>query len=259
MFNPMDRTRTLTPVRAWVETAKAIAADNDLHLGNVFVHIASPLTVDEEEQAVVRRVDAFLREHDEYGVSTVANTIFPESLDRGDGVHALTERYLQVFNRVMKSSGWGRYFERLVRWPRREGDQPINQLACMVEMLTEARTGTFHTEKYEMVIGDPARDLRKIQGRPCLGLIELKPEKPNTLHMTATYRNHHYVRKTLGNMLGLASLQGFLARESGFEVGTLTLCSTSARLETVGGRWGKQAVRDLIADCDGLLTSRLAA
>lgn len=258
MFNPMDPKLTPTPVRAWVETAKAIGAEGGFHLGNVFVHIEAPLAMDEAELGVVRHVDEFLRSHGQYGVSTVANTIFPTDLDRGDGVMALTDRYLAVFDRAMKG-GWGRYFERLVRWPNPKGGAPINQLAGMVEMLREARTGTFHTDKYELIISDPARYFKSIQGRPCLSLIELKAKKPGTLHMTATYRNHHYVRKTLGNILGLAALQIFLARETGFQVGSLTLCSTSARLETNGVPWGKSAVRQLIAACDRRLVTRRAA
>ena len=44
-------------------------------------------------------------------------------------------------------------------------------------MLSKARTGTFHTEKYELVVSDPARRMRNVQGRNCLSLVELKPEK----------------------------------------------------------------------------------
>jgi thymidylate synthase len=127
-------------------------------------------------------------------------------------------------------------------------------------MLRQARTGKhFYTDRYELVVSDPTRDMKKHLGRQCLSLIELKPERPNKLHMLATYRNHHYVRKSLGNILGLAELQAFIAREAGFEVGTLTLSSTSATLETVSGAWGKNDVRKLINACDEILVRKLAA
>ena len=255
-YNPMAPTRTL--VHGWLETAKVIQKTDGFHLGGVFVHIEDPLRMARDELAVVRHVDAFLRAHNQYPVSTVANTIFPASLDQGDGVDAFTERYLQVFERSMKS-GWGRYFERLVRWPDPKGGPPINQLAVIIDMLKGARTGTFHTDKYELVVSDPARRIRNVRDRPCLSLIELKPEKPNRLHMLATYRNHYYVQKTLGNMLGLASLQEFIAREAGFEAGTLTISSTNATLETSAGLWGKNDVRTLIDQCDKLLLKQLAA
>lgn len=263
-FNPMDVTLTRTPVRAWVETAKELIEADDFHLGGVNVHIQHPQIMSDREIAVIRRVDEFLRAHGQYPVATVANTIFPQSLDCGDGAEALAVRYMEVFNRAMRS-GWGRYFERFVAWPDPKGGTPINQLAIVIDMLSEARTGTFHTEKYELVVSDPARRMRNVRNRPCLSLIELKPEKAtNQLHIYATYRNHYYVQKTLGNILGLADLQAFIAREAGFEVGTLTLNSTSATLETNSGKdgvgkWGKNDIRQLITECDQLLAKQRAA
>ncbi len=256
-YNPMKPART--PVQGWVEAAIAIRKTDDLHLGGLFVHIQEPLAMNSHEQAVVRHVDGFLRGHGQYPVSTVANTIFPASLDHGDGVEALTERYLRVYDRRMRS-GWGRYFQRFVAWPSPKSKAPINQLEVMVDMLKQARTGkSFYTDRYELVVSDPSRDMKKHLGRQCLSLIELKPEKPNRLHMLAIYRNHHYIRKSLGNILGLVELQAFIAREAGFEIGTLTLNSTSANLETVGGAWGKNDVRTLIDDCDEILFRKLAA
>jgi len=255
-YNPIAPVRT--PTQGWVEAAKAILKTDDFHLGGLFVHIEDPLAMGRQDLAVVRHVDGFLRSHGQYPVSTVANTIFPASLDHGDGIKALSERYLRVFDRSMKS-GWGRYFERFVKWPTPEGKEPINQIEVIIDMLNEARTGTFHTDKYELVVSDPARRIRNVRNRPCLSLIELKPEKPNRLHMLATYRNHYYIQKTLGNILGLAELQAFIAREAKFEVGTLTLSSTSATLETVGGEWGKKDVRTLIEACDEMLVKKLAA
>ena len=126
-FNPMDTSLTSTPVRAWVETAKTICNADGFHLGGVNVHIHRPLLMNDGEVAVIRHVDRFLREHGKYPISTVANTIFPESLDHGDGAEALAERYMKTFKRSMKL-GWGRYFERFVAWPNPEGGKPINQL-----------------------------------------------------------------------------------------------------------------------------------
>lgn len=87
-------------------------------------------------------------------------------------------------------------------------------------------------------------------------MIELKPQRNGSLHMIALYRNHYYVPKTLGNLLGLGRLLGFIARESGFEVGTLTLNSTSAHLDTEG--WGKGDVTSLVDDCAARLVRAAA-
>ena len=75
-FNPMDVTLTDTPVRAWVETAKALRDADGFHLGGVIVHIQNPSLMNDRKIAVVQHVDSFLREHGQYPISTVANTIF---------------------------------------------------------------------------------------------------------------------------------------------------------------------------------------
>lgn len=244
-YNPMPAAST--PVRAWVEAAVRLRAQPNLTLGGLMLHIEQPLAVGADEEAVIMTVDRFLRQHGVYPIVTVANTIFPSSLDRGDGIDALRERYLQVYKRRMCTQGeWGRYFERMVNWPDRKGGR-IDQLAENIRMLNGARTGRFYENRYEIIISDPVRDMRKALNCQCLSMVELKPQRNGSLHMIALYRNHYYVQKTLGNLLGLGRLLGFIARESGFEVGTLTLNSTSAHLDTEG--WGKADVTSLVDDC----------
>jgi thymidylate synthase len=218
---------------------------------------SQPLRVDPDEEAVIMTVDRFLRQQGKHPVVTVANTIFPSTLDRGDGIDALRERYLPVYKRRMCMQGeWGRYFERMINWEDRKGGR-IDQLAENIRMLTESRDGgRFYENRYEIIISDPVKDMLKALNRQCLSMIELKPERNGALHMIAVYRNHYYVQKTLGNLLGLGRLLGFIARESGFDVGTLTLNSTSARLETDG--WGKAAVTSLIDDCTARLVRAAA-
>lgn len=248
-YNPMPAAST--PVHAWVEAAAHLRTQPDLALGGLMLHIEQPLVVDSNEEAVIIIIDRFLRKHGAHPVVTVANTIFPSALDRGDGVVALRERYLKVYKRRMCTPGeWGRYFERMVNWEDRKGGR-IDQLAENVRMLKNARTGRFYENRYEIVISDPVRDMRKALNRQCLSMIELKPERNGSLHMIALYRNHYYVQKTLGNLLGLGRLLSFIARESGFEVGTLTVNSTSARLDTEG--WGKADVIALVDDCTNRL------
>lgn len=244
-YNPMPAAST--PVRAWVEAAVHLCAQPNLTLGGLMLHIEQPLAVHPDEEAVIMIVDRFLRRHEAYPIATVVNTIFPSALDRADGIDALRERYLQIYKRRMCAQGeWGRYFERMVNWQDRKGGR-IDQLAENIRMLKDARTGRFYENRYEIIISDPVRDMRKALNRQCLSMIELKPERNGSLHMIALYRNHYYVQKTLGNLLGLGRLLGFIARESGFHVGTLTVNSTSARLDTEG--WGKSDVISLVDDC----------
>ena len=51
------------------------------------------------------------------------------------------------------------------------------------------------------------------------------------LRMAATYRNQYYVQKALGNMLGIARLQHWIAREVGIEVGALSMHAFHAQID----------------------------
>lgn len=235
MYNPM--TPAPTSVSAWVSAARWLKANGSQH--GLMLHIEDPVGFASGEEDVVCQVDAFLRGHNKCSVSTVANTIFPAALDLGDGIEALTKRYMNVFERRMHRKGeWGRYFQRMVAWPNGSGDSAstLNQLAENIRTLKAMREGKakFFANVTEIALFDPARDLRKKMNRQCLSLIELKPERDDNvwrLSMMAVYRNHYYVQRTLGNLIGLGRLLQFIARETDFEVGTLTIQSTHACLD----------------------------
>jgi hypothetical protein len=53
--------------------------------------------------------------------------------------------------------------------------------------------------------------------------------------LTAVYRNHFYIEKLLGNLIGLGRLMAFVARESNLNVGALTVVSTRAEIDKPGG------------------------
>lgn len=246
MYNPMPA--ALTPVSAWVNAACRLNDEGDLN--GLMLHIENPTDFTPGEDAIVCLVDDFLRENGKCSVSTVANTIFPAALDQGDGIENLTERYLEVFERRMHRQGeWGRYFQRMVAWQK--GKETVNQVAENIQTLKAMRTGEskFYGNVTEIAIFDPRRDLRKKLNRQCLSFIELKPKREGdrwVLHMMVVYRNHYYVQRTLGNLIGLGHLLRFIAEQSKFETGTLTVQSTHACLDADLGR---VAVRGLIKKC----------
>ena len=252
-YHPMEPSPTL--VRAWVNAA--IRLRDGGPLWGLMLHILEPCRVDPNEIPVIAEIDRLLQAHDCNSVATVSNTIFPASLDRGDGIKAMTERYLPIFKRRMKGEGWGRYFERLVAWKSGKGGT-VNQVSAIIEMLAKTREegARFWRHRYELSLFDPARDLKKATNRQCLSFIELKPDDAGRLHMMAVYRNHYYVQKTLGNLIGLGRLLAFIARESGFETGTLTIQSTHAELEV--DAWKKSDVMSLVDTCQGLLLKQAA-
>jgi hypothetical protein len=73
--------------------------------------------------------------------------------------------------------------------------------------------------------------------------------------LTAIYRNHPYVTRCLGNLIGLGRLQAFVAREADLRLGSLTCVSTHAQLDT-GHGWGVKDARALVEEAGELLRRR---
>ncbi len=85
---------------------------------------------------------------------------------------------------------------------------------------------------------DPARDVdNSPYGGQCLSFLSFKvvPGARKTLALTAMYRNHFYIEKLLGNLMGLGRLMAFVAHETGFQVGALTVVSTHAEIDQPNG------------------------
>ena len=68
------------------------------------------------------------------------------------------------------------------------------------------------------------------------------------LMLTVMYRYHYYIEKALGNLIGLAQLQQFVAEQVGLKVGPMVCHSTYAKLDTDGG-WKVRDLKALIGAC----------
>ncbi len=66
--------------------------------------------------------------------------------------------------------------------------------------------------------------------------------------LTALYRNHYYIERLFGNLIGLARLMAFVGREANVPVGPLTVISTHAEIDTRRG-WKRHDIKELIAAC----------
>ena len=78
---------------------------------------------------------------------------------------------------------------------------------------------------------------------------KIVPGSPRKVTLTAQYRNHYYVEKLLGNLIGLGRLMAFVARETGLEVGPLTVVSTHAKIDQPGGAT-RGEIKALLAQFD---------
>lgn len=265
--------------RAWLSALEFLQRQGR-DVVNLAVTIEQPLGEDVRIRAVLDRFIADRRKRNSRQsvelVSTVANTIFPHSLYLPRlGPHARTHLYemSEIARSVSRRRNRrGTYFERLVAWPLEQAT--VNQLEKVIVRirntqergrdtqnalelsLTEPRDNdTALSERTSALpVYSPGRD-NNVMGFPCLSHISLSL-MDGRLHMTALYRNHEFVRRAYGNYLGLGRLLGFLARESGTEVGELLCVSSHADPEIGhGAGFGQEALRTLVAECRAVVAS----
>lgn len=102
----------------------------------------------------------------------------------------------------------------------------------------------------DVALYQPAADCDRTLGQPCLTHLSFKLHPDDRLSLTALYRSHFYVQKTLGNLLGLSQLMCFIAEQVGLTIGPLVCHSTLAQLEHGGNTgWRLQDVQSLLKDC----------
>jgi len=237
---------------AWREAVRAVDLAVGHHAHNVIIDVANPLARASLDDPAVRAVDTFLRDHDKKPIETVANTIFPASLYRRHGAPKFFDRFL---NNVLPAAGrkgdWsGYYFERMIQLPRGDA-KPINQLAEIIDRIRDPNVKALN--KFELSVFDPARDVDKSPyGGQCMSFASLKlidGDGPRKLGMTVLYRNHFYIEKLLGNLIGLGRLMAFIAKEGEVAMGPLTIISTHAQIDQPKGTT-RGDIKALLTACD---------
>jgi hypothetical protein len=220
--------------RAWREAVRAVDGQAGHSAHNVIIDVAAPAARAGWEGPAVDEVNAFLLKHETKAVETVANTIFPAGLYDRYGAPAFFDRFKEkVLPKVRRTDRWsGYYFERMIQLPQAEGE-PINQLWDIVQRIRNP--GVKALNKFELSIFDPARDVDlSPYGGQCLSFGSFKlvgAGASKTLALTVLYRNHFYIEKLLGNLIGLGRLMAFVAKEANVSVGNLTVISTHAEVD----------------------------
>lgn len=234
--------------------------DHGLEAHNVILDIADPTAGATIADPVVRAVDDFLRSKNVKPVETVANTLFPAALSRQFKGADLYDAFMtKVLPAAGKNGRWsGYYFERMINLRAPDGTV-VNQIADIIDRISDPNV--IARNKYELQTFDPARDVtRSPYGGQCLshGSFKLRKEGAvERLDLTVLYRNHFYVEKLLGNLIGLGRLMTFVAQQSGVEVGSLTVISTHACADQPRDAQKRQTslaeVKALLAACDALV------
>jgi thymidylate synthase len=256
---------------AWVAACTAIIDTSDEGY-NVVIDVTDPVTHSEQDNEVITLVDKFLRGHETPNpIVTVANTIFPQALLAEHGPDDFYEVYHRDFAKFSHSTRqWGRYFQRMTRHVDYSGNQ-INPLQDLIDKmkanekkqtrlkavyeLAVSPPDTFSADEstediQDITIYQPSRDRRRRLGGPCLSYLSFKRHPTKGLLLTAMYRNHYYITRLLGNLIGLGRLQAFVASQVQVPLGELTVISTHAELDKGKGegksKWGIVEARELV-------------
>lgn len=255
-----------TTTKAWLQAVKALDK-NSKHAYNLVYSVIKPEQLTGPDKEVVRIFNEYALKSGLHTTDTVANTIFPVDTFRSKGSTEFYDFYLQsIFPKVRKQ--WGTYFERMICRRNDDGSMmqkdgtrlnPLHLLIKKIERRIQA-IGKTKTH-YELALDDPIFDLATYDahhdgayqiGGPCLSHLSFKIDSSGALNLTAFYRSHWYIARALGNLIGLARLQSFVAHQSKANIGVLTIVASEAQLDlSANGRRTADA-RKMIADCEAI-------
>ena len=264
---------------AWIRTLEQVTAAGG-HAVNAITTVTDPLSA--ESHGIRVAIDSLLVGGSRSGtriqsVDTVAGTIFPIDLyaypgydfhpdlspadleQLGIAASDLFESYTSMLAVLTTdtANNRGTYFGRMISWPGKTGNG-VNQLADRIASLRRARCANHKKRNLEDIVvsgeaewlNDPtigvqvyAASDRRERGFPCLVHIDLTLFE-GRLNMSAVYRHQYLVTKAYGNLLGLSQLLGFLAHQTGYQVGELVVNASFADAEL--GTYSKKTVTEMI-------------
>ena len=244
---------------AWLEAIKHLLENDDIEY-NLILEIKKPNRHSNRSKAIKSKLDCMLREAEELPVQCVADTIFPARIYGVYGINGIFTKYPdEIFPLIQKerANAKGTYAYRLVRGFDDKGKE-CNPLQRVIDRL-KAQLGNSNGGircAFELSLDSCSDDTIAINrndsfvmGFPCLSHLSFKLSKDRkALNLTAIYRSQHYVRKAVGNLLGLARLQSAVAKEIGVDVGTLVCHATMATLDK--NIIGKTKLDTLIKDIE---------
>lgn len=207
---------------------------------NVVLGVERPLIVGPRDAAIQQHVNRFLEAHEKEPLATVATTIFPASEYLHGGASEVFNDFVEVLPKIR--GRWDGYAARMLSRSieRRDGSK-ISPLERMIEkMKGQAQNPGPMRSVYDISIDDPSDPLSEVAiyhadqdsgpiHPPCLMHLSFKLVKQQ-VYLTALYRTHFFIEKVLGNLIGLAQLQSFVADQlgAGFQPGPLICHSTYA-------------------------------
>ncbi|KRA82556.1 hypothetical protein [Altererythrobacter sp. Root672] len=265
MTNYLVLAEAPSAVAAWLQATRALQ-EVPKPVYNLVYSVLSPAEMRPVDHAVVKLFNKFALEHQFHPTDTVANTIFPLDTYRANVADraAFYKAYHDtVLPKVRKA--WGTYFERLTirrnhdGTPMIRGNALLNPLEILIEKLKRrVEDPPKTTTHYEISPGDialeiatynPLHDCSYQIGGPCLSHVSFKIDRDDVLRLTALYRSHWYIERALGNLIGLARLQWFVANAAGAKVGPLTIIAAEAVLDLSGKHRNVSGTKAMLEEC----------
>lgn len=261
----------------WLKAVRFLSEQKGRDFFDLILHVKKPTVVNVADKSTIQKVEKFLKKHSGMPVSTVAETIFPMSYYKRGGKDAVFNDYVRDILEIRdgrddEHNGWGLYALRMINFTLPNGET-FNQLERVIEKVgfkvkyqncfevnasEGLRRNYFEddTEAADLSIFDPSTDSGRYYGGPCLSHVSFKRDKrAEEMRLNATYRSHFYIQRALGNLIGLSNLLLFVAKETGQNIGPLTINATYAKLDIGSdnkGTWTFKNVIDLMDECEAL-------
>ena len=261
---------------AWMAALGSLL-DDELAPGGKATHLTVAFPADATNAGVRETVDRFLagaarRKPGFTSIDTVANTLFPSAFYLPGRAEAPRQHLYDMHEAKMKFHRRrpGReketYFSRMTGTDG-TGERGQNQLEDLVTRMRHELTLVGpKSSAYEIGLSEavghlrvhsPERD-RSVMGFPCLSHVSVTLVR-GVVHLTAQYRNQHFIRKALGNFVGLARLCEFVAIEVDADPGEVLCVAAHADAELGLGIGGRRRYRQLLEDCAAVSESGMRA
>jgi hypothetical protein len=253
-----------TCTSTWLKACELLAEQDDKTLYTLILGVHEPAVVTSEEFRMHDVLNEFLVSKEQLPLSSIANTLFPAGLYLQGGPEAVFREFPALYPKMKE--GWGTYAYRMLNPTIARDGVNMSALEILVEKLKKQKKKGRMRAAYELdllneadnadiALYQPSSDCGRTIGQPCLTHLSFKLHPDDSLSLTALYRSHFYMQKTLGNLLGLSQLMCFVAEQVGLEVGPLVCHSTLAQLEYGGTNdWSLKDALTVLEDCRTALT-----
>jgi len=206
-------------------------------LNQLMVTVYPPEGGSGEDVALRAILDKFLLANNRQKCSTVAQTIFPFSLQSpGSDAQALFAAYRNIYDRLKRcrANAKGTYFKRMIDYEPFVGDgmvvTPVNQLE---KVIADLKTAAPRRSGLQLAIFDPTRDHihAPYLKFPCLQQVSFSKDDHGNVMLMALYPLHYLIERAYGNYLGLLRLGQFVAEESGLKFHSMTCVAATGKRE----------------------------